>query len=115
MLPLLDDCLHALQPSILRLTRSAQHRRLQRHGISRLADVEGDEPKRQNFKRYPIGYFRIDIAEVRTAEGKLIPLWTLTERPSLRSPNAQQRLTERRNESSFRICLRPCLTRSIPS
>jgi hypothetical protein len=28
-------------------------------------------PAKQPFKRYPIGYFHIDIAEVRTAEGKL--------------------------------------------
>ena len=32
---------------------------------------EGDKPKRQKFKRYPIGFFHIDIAEVQTAEGKL--------------------------------------------
>ena len=70
LLPL-DDCLHALQPSIPHLTRSALHRCLQRHGISRLPDVEGDKPKRQKFKRYPIGFFHIDIAEVQTAEGKL--------------------------------------------
>ena len=70
LLPL-DDCLYALQPSIPQLTRSALHRCLQRHGISRLPDVEGDKPKRQRFKRYPIGYFHIDIAEVQTAEGKL--------------------------------------------
>jgi len=31
----------------------------------------GDKPKRSKFKRYPIGFFRIDIAEVQTAEGKL--------------------------------------------
>ena len=31
----------------------------------------GDKPKRQKFKRYPIDYFHIDIAEVRTEEGKL--------------------------------------------
>uniref|UniRef100_UPI002431AFBA IS481 family transposase n=1 Tax=Paracoccus yeei TaxID=147645 RepID=UPI002431AFBA len=37
----------------------------------RLPDVEGDKPKRQRFKRYPIGFFHIDIAEVQTAEGKL--------------------------------------------
>ena len=42
-----------------------------RHGISRLPDVEGDKPKRQRFKRYPIGSFPIDIAAVQTAEGKL--------------------------------------------
>ena len=70
LLPL-DDCLYALQPSILHLTRSAQHRCLRRHGISRLPDVEGDKPKRQKFKRYPIGFFQIDIAEVQTEEGKL--------------------------------------------
>ncbi|MBY0137917.1 IS481 family transposase [Paracoccus yeei] len=70
LLPL-DDCLYALQPTIPHLTRSALHRCLQRHGISRLPDVEGDKPKRQRFKRYPIGFFHIDIAEVQTAEGKL--------------------------------------------
>jgi len=51
LLPL-DDCLYALQPSIPHLTRSALHRCLQRHGISRLPDIDGDKPKRQRFKRY---------------------------------------------------------------
>jgi len=32
--------------------------------------MEGDKPKKK-FKRYPIGYVHIDIAELRTAEGKL--------------------------------------------
>jgi transposase InsO family protein len=67
----LDDCLYALQPTIPHLTRSSLHRCLQRHGISRLPDVKGDEPDKKKFKTYPIGYFHIDIAEVRTAEGKL--------------------------------------------
>ena len=70
LLPL-DDCLYALQPTIPHLTRSSLHRCLQRHGISRLPDVEGDKPARKAFKRYPIGFFHIDIAEVRTDEGKL--------------------------------------------
>jgi len=70
LLPL-DDCLYALQPSISHLTRSSLHRCLQRHGISRLPQVEGDKAARKAFKRYPIGYFHIDIAEVRTAQGKL--------------------------------------------
>ena len=56
LLPL-DDCLYALQPSIPHLTRSALHRCLQRHGISRLPDMEGDKPKRSKFKRYSIGFF----------------------------------------------------------
>ena len=69
LLPL-DDCLYALQPSIPHLTRSSLHRCLQRHGISRLPDVGGDKPKRK-FKVYPIGYFHIDIAGVRSGEGKI--------------------------------------------
>ena len=66
----LDDCLYALQASIPNLTRSSLHRCLQRHGISKLPDVEGDKA-RKKFKQYPIGYFHIDIAEVQTAQGKL--------------------------------------------
>ena len=70
LLPL-DDCLYALQPTIPHLSRSSLHRCLQRHGIGRLPDVDADKPARKKFKRYPIGYFHIDIAEVQTAEGKL--------------------------------------------
>ncbi|MBU6498316.1 MAG: IS481 family transposase [Rhodospirillales bacterium] len=70
LLPL-DDCLYALQATIPHLTRSSLHRCLQRHGIGRLPDVDGDKPARKKFKPYPIGFFHIDIAEVQTAEGKL--------------------------------------------
>src|SRR5579875_1625683 len=70
LLPL-DDCLYALQATIPQLTRSSLHRCLERHGISRLPDVEGDKPRRKKFDTYPIGFFHIDLAEVRTAEGKL--------------------------------------------
>ena len=70
LLPL-DDCLYALQATIPELTRSSLHRCLQRHGISRLPDLDGDKPKRKKFESYPIGYFHIDLAEVRTTEGKL--------------------------------------------
>lgn len=70
LLPL-DDCLYALQPTVPHLTRSSLHRCLQRHGISRLPEVEGDQPARKRFKSYPLGYFHVDIAEVQTAEGRL--------------------------------------------
>lgn len=66
-LPPLDDCLYALQDTIPHLMRSSLHRCLQRHGISRLPDVQGEKPKRQQFKQYPIGFFHIDIAQVTTA------------------------------------------------
>src|ERR1700756_2436163 len=70
LLPL-DDCLNALQPTVPHLTRSSLHRCLKRHGISRLPQVEGEASAKRRFKAYPIGYFHIDIAEVRTAQGKL--------------------------------------------
>ncbi len=70
LLPL-DDCLYALQATIPHLTRSSLHRCLQRHGISRLPQIEGDKTATLAFRRYPIGFFHIDIAEVRTEEGKL--------------------------------------------
>jgi hypothetical protein len=70
LLPL-DDCLYALQAGIPELTRSSLHRFFQRHDISRLPEVEGDKPAKKKFAQYPIGYFHIDIAEVRTEEGKL--------------------------------------------
>ncbi|MBA9066997.1 transposase [Methylobacterium sp. RAS18] len=70
LLPL-DDCLYGLQPTIPHLTRSSLHRCLERHGISRLPEIDGDKPKKQRFASYAIGYVHVDIAEVSTAEGKL--------------------------------------------
>jgi hypothetical protein len=62
----LDDCLYALRATVPHLTRSSLHRCLQRHAINRLPDMDGDKPKRSRFKTYPIGFFHIEIAEVRT-------------------------------------------------
>ena len=70
LLPL-DDCLYVLQASIPNLKRSSLHRCLQRHGISRLLQVEGEKTAKSTFRTYPIGFFHIDTAEVRTEEGKL--------------------------------------------
>ncbi len=66
LLPL-DECLPALQPSMPHLTRSALHRCLRRHGISRLPDVQGDKLELQKFKQYPVAFFHIEIAEVQPA------------------------------------------------
>jgi hypothetical protein len=46
----LDDCLYALQPPVPHLTRSSLHRCLQRHGISRLPQVEGEASAKRKFK-----------------------------------------------------------------
>ena len=49
LLPM-NDCLYALQSSIPHLTRSSLHRRLQRHGISRLAVDESGELREATLK-----------------------------------------------------------------
>jgi hypothetical protein len=90
LLPL-DDCLYTLQLTIPHLTRSSLHRYLQRHGISRLPNVEGEKEPKKKFKSYPIGYFHIDIAEVQTAEASSISLWRLLS-PQIRCCAAWMKL-----------------------
>ena len=54
------------------MSRSSLHRCLKRHGCSVFPKKEAStSTSKKKFKQYPIGYFHIDIAEVRTAEGKL--------------------------------------------
>jgi transposase InsO family protein len=103
LLPL-DDCLYALQPTIPHLTRSSLHRCLQRHGISRLPEVEGNKPDKKKFKAYPIGYFHIDIAEVRTAEGKLY-LYVAIDRTSKFAFVQLVKKTDRTSASAFLMAL----------
>ncbi len=93
LLPL-DDCLYALQASIPHLTRSSLHRCLQRHGISQLPRVEGDAPTRRKFKSYPI-YFHIDIAEVRTEEGRLYLLVAIDRTSKFAFVELHERATTR--------------------
>ena len=70
LLPL-DDCLYALQEVIPQLSRSALHRCLQRHGISRLPPSEAaTDAKKAKFNDYPLGYLHLDFAEVQTEESK---------------------------------------------
>ena len=108
LLPL-DDCLYALQASIPQLTRSALHRCFQRHGISRLPRLDSSSPSRKKFKTYPIGYFHIDLTEVRTAQGKLY-LFVAIDRTS---KFAFARLVERaqRKDAADFLC---ALVRLVP-
>lgn len=66
----LDDCLYALQETIPHLSRSALYRCLKRNGCS-TRPIASEETKKKAFKKYPIGFFHVDIAQVQTAEGKL--------------------------------------------
>src|ERR671920_1176308 len=94
LLPL-DDCLYALQPALPHLTRSTLHRCFQRHGISRLPDAGGDKPQRSRFKRYPIGFFHIDIAEVRTEQGKLYLLVAIDRTSKFAFVELHEKVTRR--------------------
>ena len=113
LLPL-DDCLYALQPSVPHLTRFSLHRCLQRHGISRLPDVEGDKPKRQKFKRYLIGYFHIDIAEVRTEEGELYLFVAIDCASKFAVGNWSTKQTARQHGSFLSTCWKPFRTKYTP-
>jgi transposase InsO family protein len=70
LLPL-DDVLGCLREAIPTLTRSALHRCLQRHGISRLPRDDEKASKRKRFAETGIGYVHIDVCELRLAQGKL--------------------------------------------
>src|ERR1700731_4184816 len=94
LLPL-DDCLYALQPTIPHLTRSSLHRCLQRREISRLPQVEGEASAKRKFKAYPIGYFHIDIAEVRTAQGKLYLLVAIARTANFAFVEMHEKVTRR--------------------
>src|SRR3954462_12411768 len=94
LLPL-DDCLYALQPTIPRLTRSSLHRCLKRHGISRPPNTGGKKPRRAQFKRYPIGYFHIDIAELRTEQGKLYLLVAIDRTSKFAFVELHEKVTRR--------------------
>jgi hypothetical protein len=70
LLPL-DDVLGCLRESIPTLTRSALHRCLVRHGISRLPKDEDSSSKRLQFAETRIGYVHMDSCQLRPAEGKV--------------------------------------------
>jgi transposase InsO family protein len=70
LLPL-DDVLGCLREAIPKLTRSALHRCLVRHGISRLPHDPEKASKRGRFAETKIGYVHIDVCELRLSEGRL--------------------------------------------
>jgi len=71
LLPL-DDLYDQLLPQIPALTRSNLHRCLQRHGVSRLADLLPDEEKAATkaFKTYEPGFLHIDTAQISLGKDK---------------------------------------------
>ena len=66
-----------------------------RISISRLPDTDGDKPRRSKFKRYPIGFFHIDIAEVRTEEGRLYLLVAIDRTSKFAFAQLHEKVTRR--------------------
>jgi hypothetical protein len=87
---------------IVLATRSSLHRCLKRHGIGRLPEIAGEKAAKKPFKRYPVGYFHIDIAEVRTEEGKLYLSSQSIGRQNLPSPNCTRPPPSRPPPASWR-------------
>jgi len=114
LLPL-DDCLYALQATQPELTLSTLHRCLQRHGISRLPDVEGNRSARRKFKSYPIGYFHIDIAELRTEQGRLYLFVAMDRTSKFAYVQLHEKATRQVAGDFLRVLLQPFLIRSTPS
>src|ERR1700747_3568628 len=71
--------------------------------------MEGEKASKKKFKTYPIGFFHIDIAEVRTEEGKLY-LFVAIDRTS---KVAFARLFDKPNTAAARAFLEQ-LVEAIP-
>ncbi len=70
LLPL-DDLYDLLLPQIPALTRSNLHRCLQRHSVSRLADLlPGEDKATKAFKTYGPGFLHIDTAQINLGNVK---------------------------------------------
>jgi hypothetical protein len=106
----LDDALGCLKDTIPNLSRSALHRCLQRHGISRLPAAESTE-KRKRFNTYDIGYVHLDSADSPTQTANLSCAWpSIGSRSSPMSSSTS--MPERcKLPPSFRRSSRPFLTR----
>ncbi len=74
---------------------------------------EGDKPERKRFSRYPIGYFHIDIAELRTAEGKLHRFIAIDRTSSSPSPSWWNAPTRKERKHSWTTWLQPSPARFI--
>src|SRR3712207_2686555 len=57
--------------------------------------MDGDKPRRAKFKRYPIGFFHIDIAEVRTEEGRLYVLVAIDRTTKFAFVDLHEKVTRR--------------------
>ena len=86
LLPL-DDCLYSLQATIPQLTRSSLHRCLQRHGISRLPEMDGDKPEKRSSGLTRLAISTSTLQKFRPRKASFICMLVSTEPRSSPSCN----------------------------
>jgi hypothetical protein len=95
LLPL-DDCLYALQATIPHLTRSSLHRCFQRHGISRLPEIEGEKAAPGGSRE------RVSTPSVVRPRGGSLPPRASTRRRTARGGWPRRRLSRQRQNKGVR-------------
>jgi hypothetical protein len=89
LLPL-DDCLYACSRRSAPLTRSSLHRCLQRHGISRLPDMDGDKPKSRSSSATRSASSTSTSPRCGPPRASSISSWPLTEPASSPCPAGRE-------------------------
>src|SRR5829696_5382655 len=104
LLPL-DDVLGCLREAIPTLSRSALHRRLARHGISRLPEGDEKASKRKRFAETRISYVHADACQLRSAEGNA-HMFLAIDRVSKFAYVELHDTAEMATGAAFRVCTR---------
>jgi hypothetical protein len=65
---------------------------------------QGDKPAKRKFKSYPIGYSHLDIAEVRTEEGKLYLFVAIDRTSKFAYAELHEKANRRLPQNSDRSC-----------
>ena len=102
-----DDCLYALQALPPDLTRASLHRCLQRHGISRLPDMDGTRPNGRSSSATPLASFTSISPRSGRKKASSICLSPLTEPASSRWRSRWTRPTAKRLGNSRSTFWRP--------
>ena len=78
-----------------RVSRETLPRRFSKQTLRAGHLPEVDKPVRAKFKSYPIGYFHVDLAEVRTEQGKLYLLVAIDRTSKLAFVELHEKATRR--------------------
>ena len=79
-----------------------------------MPDVEGEKTAKRKFKSYPLGFFHIDLAEVRTEEGKLYLLVAIDRTTKFAFVELHEKPTTRISSEFLEHLIAACRTRSTP-